>query len=352
VSSPYALSEGFEWCEFDVNDGAQLEEVYQLLTLHYVEDEDNMFRFDYSKSFLNWALKAPGWRRDWHLGVRVSTTKKLVGIITAIPCETRVYDKTFLAVEINFLCVHKKLRKHRLAPVLIREITRRVNVTGRFQATYTAGLMLPKPVSSARYWHRSLNPKKLIECKFSALQPRMTMAMTLKLLRVENETTLPGLRAMEERDVDAVLELLTAYLAKFNLANTWTRDEVAHWLLPRADVVWSYVVEDAAKNTISDFLSFYNLPSTVIGHEKHKQIKAAYTFYTVANKYTIQQLIADALVLAKRNQFDVFNSLDLLEYASVLKDLKFGPGDGHLQYYLYNWRTKPMPANQVGLVLL
>lgn len=32
-------------------------------------------------------------------------------------------------VEINFLCVHKKLRSKRLAPVLIKEITRRVNVT-------------------------------------------------------------------------------------------------------------------------------------------------------------------------------------------------------------------------------
>jgi hypothetical protein len=36
-------------------------------------------------------------------------------------------------VEINFLCVHKKLRSKRLAPVLIKEITRRVNVNGIFQ---------------------------------------------------------------------------------------------------------------------------------------------------------------------------------------------------------------------------
>ena len=53
-------------------------------------------------------------------------------------------------VEINFLCVHKKLRSKRVAPVLIREITRRVNLTGIFQAVYTAGVVLPKPVSSCR----------------------------------------------------------------------------------------------------------------------------------------------------------------------------------------------------------
>lgn len=32
----------------------QLEEVYELLTGHYVEDDEAMFRFNYSVSFLNW----------------------------------------------------------------------------------------------------------------------------------------------------------------------------------------------------------------------------------------------------------------------------------------------------------
>ena len=53
-------------------------------------------------------------------------------------------------VEINFLCVHKKLRSKRVAPVLIREITRRVHLRGLFQAVYTAGVVLPKPVASCR----------------------------------------------------------------------------------------------------------------------------------------------------------------------------------------------------------
>ena len=44
-----------------------------------------------------------------------------------------MYEKKKNLVEINFLCVHKKLRAKRLAPVLIREITRRVNITGIFQ---------------------------------------------------------------------------------------------------------------------------------------------------------------------------------------------------------------------------
>jgi hypothetical protein len=43
-------------------------EVYNLLNENYVEDDDNMFRFDYSREFLNWALTPPGFQRDLHLG--------------------------------------------------------------------------------------------------------------------------------------------------------------------------------------------------------------------------------------------------------------------------------------------
>lgn len=66
----------------------------------------------------------------------------------------RANANTMPMVEINFLCVHKKLRTKRLAPVLIKEITRRVNLRGIWQAAYTAGVVIPRPVASCRYWHR------------------------------------------------------------------------------------------------------------------------------------------------------------------------------------------------------
>ena len=42
----------------------------------------------------------------------------------------------------------------------------------------------------------------------------------------------------------------------------------------------------------------------------------------------------------------------MLENDTFLKELKFGIGDGHLQYYLYNWRCAPIKSGDVGLVLL
>ncbi|RUP44567.1 Myristoyl-CoA:protein N-myristoyltransferase, N-terminal domain-containing protein [Jimgerdemannia flammicorona] len=49
---PYPLPKEFEWCEVDITDGAEIKELYELLTNNYVEDDDAMFRFDYSAPFL------------------------------------------------------------------------------------------------------------------------------------------------------------------------------------------------------------------------------------------------------------------------------------------------------------
>lgn len=46
--------------------------------------------------------------------------------------------------------------------------------------------------------------------------------------------------------------------------------------------------------------------------------------------------------------YDVFNALDLMENKLFLENLKFGIGDGNLQYYLYNWRCQKMEPNQVS----
>lgn len=48
--------------------------------------------------------------------------------------------------------------------------------------------------------------------------------------------------------------------------------------------------------------------------------------------------------------FDVFNALDLMENKVFLEKLKFGIGDGNLQYYLFNWKCPPMDPDMVRRV--
>lgn len=76
-------------------------------------------------------------------------------------------------------------------------------------------------------------------------------------------------------------------------------------------------------------------------------------YYTVPNQTPLEQLMMDALIMAKKTGYDVFNALDILENTSFLKKLKFGEGDGYLQYYLYNWRIMNfLEPQEVGLILL
>lgn len=88
---------------------------------------------------------------------------------------------------------------------------------------YTSGKTLPTPFARATYYHRSLDPKKLIEIKFSALQPGQTLAMVKKLYSVPEELTIPELRPMTKNDIFGVGKLLNEGLSYFppELGNSW-----------------------------------------------------------------------------------------------------------------------------------
>jgi glycylpeptide N-tetradecanoyltransferase len=181
----------------------------------------------------------------------------------------------------------------------------------------------------------------------------MTMSRTIKLYRLPNETVTPGFRVMERRDVQAVTRLLQGYFSQFTVAPHLVDDDVEYLLLPIENVVNSYVVDNPNSHEITDFCSFYTLPSTIIGNENYSLLKAAYSYYNVATVTPLLQLMNDALIMAKLKDYDVFNALDIMENESFLKELKFGPGDGHLHYYLYNYRLKaPLRPAELGLVLL
>ena len=272
------------------------------------------------------------------------------------------------ASEINYLCVHKKLRSKRLAPVLIKEVTRQCHLKGIFQAIYTAGIVIPTPVAVCRYYHRLLNIPKLVNTRFCFVPRSMTLARMIRVNKVSAATTLPGLREMQEKDIVAVTQLLTEYMRRFTMVPLFDIDEARHQFLSgigkgeigsggpnrrEKQVTFSYVVEvriftllylyadsyflfqnpDTGK--ITDFFSFYSLPSTVIGNTSHPILQAAYLYYYATDsglqgredaeqlvKKRLYTLIGDAIIVANEAGFDVFNALTLMDNVSVLHDLK------------------------------
>ncbi|KIP09479.1 hypothetical protein PHLGIDRAFT_67433 [Phlebiopsis gigantea 11061_1 CR5-6] len=364
---PYPLPKDFVWSTVDVTNDEELRELWELLSANYVEDDDEAFRFQYSMEFLRWALIPPGYYKEWHVAVRVASNKKLVAFIAGLPITLRVRDNVFKASEVNFLCVHKKLRSKRLAPVLIKEVTRQCNLKGVFQALYTSGTVLPTPVSVCKYFHRCLNVPKLVAVQFTHVPANQTLARMKLLNKVPEKLKLEkdGLREMEEKDLPEVTALYAAYMSRFGMVIQLTEEEARHqffsgrgegpgsWKKPREkQVIWTYVVENPQTHKITDFVSFYSLPSTIMNEPKHNVLYAAYLYYYATDvafqhgadddgrlKRRLEDLVGDALVIANEAKFDVFNCLTLMDNPSFLTSLRFGGGSGLLNFYLYNWRT-------------
>ncbi|KAK4158714.1 acyl-CoA N-acyltransferase [Cladorrhinum sp. PSN259] len=352
---PLALPQ-FRWVTMDLTNDAELAEVEKLLYGHYVEDDEAMFRFRYSSSLLRWSLLSPGWKKDWHVGIRSGDT--LCAFISAVPTEMRVRDNIIQGSEVNFLCIHKKLRGKRLTPILIKEITRRINREGIWQAIYTGGIVLPRPVSTCRYYHRALDWTKLYEVGFSPCPSNSTPTFQARKYKLPDVTSTKGLREMEPKDIDAVKELNDQYSKRFDLTPVWNKEEYEHWLLHKDSngserVIWTYVVENS-EGKITDFFSFYCLESSAIKSTKHKSVRAAYLFYYASDialkdpsnrldlKTRLNALMADGLILAKKEKFDVFNALSLMDNSLFLEQQKYGPGDGQLHYYLFNYKANPI----------
>lgn len=50
---------------------------------------------------------------------------------------------------------------------------------------------------------------------------------------------------------------------------------------------------------ITDLVSFYTLPSTIMHHPTYRTLKAAYSFYNVSTKTPWVDLMQDALISAR-----------------------------------------------------
>ena len=121
--------------------------------------------------------------------------------------------------------------------------------------------------------------------------------------------------------------------------------------MPRPNIIGSYVVEQ--KKQVTDFVSFYIVPSTVSGCQKYDSYTAAYLFYYFAKPSRLSDIIRAGMSAAHYEyNADVINCLDIMENKKLLQTLKFVDGDGHLHYYFYNYACNTIKPEELGVVLL
>ena len=352
--TPFDLPEkDLEWKDVDMTKQNEIDKLYEFLKSNYVEDEDHMFRFDYSKDFLKWHLTSPNYCPEWLVSIvqlKKKKKKKMVGFIAGIPIKVSIHGYDIELAEIDFLCVKKEYRNKRLAPLLIREVSRRIHMRNKWWAVYTSGTMLPKPFAQTTYYHRNLNVKKLVDIHFTYLPHNINMARAKNIYKLPTELPIKGFRPMEEKDVDQVHDLLAEFEKQFKVHGYYDKDLVKHWFLPRKNVVYSYVRE--CDDKVTDFISFYSLPSSILQHESYKKLLAAYSFFNINKTMNVKEIMKCALILAKNAGFDVFNCLNIMNNEEAFQDLLFGKGGGKLKYYFWNFVCPETEPKDLSLVLM
>lgn len=342
-------------CTLDVRRAPTLRELSRFLTEHY-QGEDR-FRVRQPVSRLRWVLNPPGMRDGWAVGLRHDG--RLVGFAAALPSSLNIDGDRVDAVEVTFLCVHAEHRGRKLTAVLLRELARRVAAAGVQHAVYTtaSSTALPHAVGCARYHHWPLRPRRLIASGFVEIEPLFEGLYADRFV-TPHRTRTRGLRRLRPRDLPEAVALLNREHSRARLGR-WFRSpaELGHSAMPRRGLAAAYVVRCPESGRLLALLAFAlsaAWPRAAANAESRwckllaalrlwpRPIRAATLQLLVAEaEVDRQQLLADALVLAKRHGCDVLTALDTFEVGPLLGPLRFEEGDGTLNYHLYNYGLAP-----------
>ena len=161
---------------------------------------------------------------------------------------------------------------------------------------------------------------------------------------------------MTEDDVPDVCISFNKHMrASYKYHVEMSEEEIAHYLLPRHNIVYSYLVRDPNTSEVTDFMSFYANNTQIIGHDVHKIVYSGYLYYTWAKNNDLERLellVQDCLILSKQNGFDVVNMTEVMQFDHLKTKLNFHEADGWLNHYLFNWRAKCVPPSEVGIIML
>ncbi|KAH0887528.1 hypothetical protein HID58_063624 [Brassica napus] len=196
-----------------------------------------------------------------------------------------------------------------------------------------------------------IQTSSLVKKKPEKIGEAMSIKDATKLYELPNAPVTPGFRKMVQSDVHAVTELLRVYLLEFEVAAEFREEDVKNWLLPKNNVVDCYVVEDPETHVVTDCCSFYTISFTV-GGRKNVQMKGAYSYYNVATKTPLVQLIRDILIICRQNKFDIFHAKDVMDNKTFFEQLKFEEVGAQNHFYLFNQRLRTgLQPSQLGLTL-
>ncbi|EET02262.1 Glycylpeptide N-tetradecanoyltransferase [Giardia duodenalis] len=370
--APLPLPEKFVWTAIDPHNDSHIADLYKLLHSYYVEDTSNMFRFAYSKDLLRWWLTSPGCKPEYSLGIRIDdpgdeTHERLIGYISGV-----VSDYTYSNSEegetffrpmqsIVFLCLDKKYRSLKLAPLLIQEITRRSYKNGVFHAIYTSGTPLTAPIQIANYYHRILNPIKLARIGFctkpkAISDKEFTFFYKLPFLPTNISSCF---HTCNEADIPALHDLYTEYSRKeYKFRQAYSMELFSHIVTHRKDSIHTLVYREKEREQPDAFITYYIIDTAVLAKDIKKQYPSMrngyiYLYALRSNcNLSMNQLILALMHDMHNSGVDVCTALNVGPNPSFFSTMKFAEGSGKLNYYLFNLKWPKMALKDIGVVLI
>nr|UXY87392.1 N-myristoyltransferase [Cryptomonas sp.] len=327
-----------EWIDLNIAKSDKLNEVFSILDLNYIEDNECTFRFHYVHEFLALALKAPGWSSFLNLGLRYRRCRKLVGIISSVPKQI-IFDKNiFCAPDINFLCFNKQIRNRRFVYVIIEEITRRLNLTGILQAVYTSGVSFPNSMFSYYYYHYPINNHKLIAFKFIKKLPchKKIDSEKKENFKISEKPTKYAYIGIRKNFIN--LKTYRCYKLK----------DFFYWFRSIPGVLYMIFFEAIESSMKNQIFTFYSLPSKYIKNEKKNFLYGIYLYYK-SSSILNNRLFTYGIDIIRKNGFDVINVLDSEKNKAKLSTMTFIKGTGKLNFYIFNWTYRNICLEENGL---
>lgn len=339
---PIDLPKNFEWLEITSDDAIQT--VHQFLVNNYVQSDT--YRLQYSEAFLRWYFDFPDGFPDCKVGLVSNDGGEMLGFISANPAPLSIGSTKITTMEVNFLCVHRDNREAGLAPLLIKEITRRVVHNGCQLAMFTGKRPSYDPLCVTHYYHRMLNIPKLVALEYCSRDHLNDIGLREDMFKVIHHSNNP-LKMMGFEHLSVVHKLLNKKLNDFHFAPIISKAEVEHFL--RCPDAMMFVAEDGSGKVV-DFISGIKVPMYNIKLKKFVETISLY-YYTDHSYPSV--LMFQWFVEKMDGNTDVINLTDVMGNEAIIRSSPcIMPGSGKMGYYLYNWADHPFsPQENAKLVL-
>ena len=99
---------------------------------------------------------------------------------------------------------------------------------------------------------------------------------------------------MEKKDISTVLKLYKAQMEKYKMYYKFSQEDISYFMLPKENVVWTYVIEDANKQ-VTDFFTMQRCSQTCTSMDAqacgHSIMHSGSLFYYGLSKNSIKEVV-------------------------------------------------------------